>query len=68
MFYMNGVEISLVSEYMIEYFNPEGFFLFFGLVSFCGYLFIISCMKETEGLTDKEKKELYLPDSIKLLR
>ena len=26
--YLNGVELALVSEYMIEYMRPEGTFLF----------------------------------------
>jgi len=62
---MNGVELSLATEYMIEYMKPEGTFLFYSIIAFLGLFFVIYVLKETQGLTDKQKKELYLPDSLK---
>lgn len=59
--YINGIELSLVTEYMLEYFKPEGTFLFYGIVSFLGIFWFIYVIKETKGLTDKQKKALYFP-------
>ena len=57
--YINGIEIVLTTEYMIKYLKPEGTFLFFAVVSILGGFFMMAFVKETKGLTDKEKKCLY---------
>ena len=41
-------------------------FLIFGIISLLGTVWCYFYLKETShGLTDKEKKELYMPDDIK---
>jgi hypothetical protein len=57
--YMNGIEISLCTEYMMYYLKPFGTFLFFATVTFVGGIFMVIFVKETKGLNDKEKKSLY---------
>ena len=59
--YMNGVELSLVTEYMMEYMKLEGTFLFYCIITFAGLFFFIFVVKETSHLTDKQKKQLYYP-------
>ncbi len=39
-YYINGVEISLCSEYMIKYLQPQGTFLFFSVITLLGAIFI----------------------------
>ena len=60
-FYLNGVELSLVTEYMLESWRPQGMFLFYSVITFTGVFFIILGIKETSGLTDKQKKNLFIP-------
>lgn len=59
--YMNGVEISLVSEWMVNHLQPYGLILFYCIFQIFALFFTLKYMKETKGLTDKEKKELYMP-------
>ena len=59
--YFNGIIIATVSEYMFEYLGPDGTFLYFSIVSTLGLIFMFFFLKETHGLTDKQKKELYMP-------
>lgn len=54
--YFNGVMISLTSEYMFKHLRPYGTFLFYDIVTFIGFIFMIYYLKETNGLTDKQKK------------
>ena len=51
--YMNGVEMSLVTEFMIDSWGPAGTFFFYGLLNFAGFFFIFFLVRETHGLTDK---------------
>lgn len=51
--YLNGIEISLVTEYMVKSFKPEGVFIFHAVISILGFFFIVFFMKETQGLNDK---------------
>ena len=46
---------------MIKYLSPAGVFLFYTVVNFIGILFQVKCVKETSGLSDKQKKQLYIP-------
>ena len=62
--YLNGVELALVSEYMIEYMRPEGTFLFYASITFIGLFFFMYLVKETSGLSDKQKKQLYFPKNF----
>ena len=50
---------------MIKYLKPEGTFIYFGMVTVTGSLFFKYIVKETSGLTDKQKKQLYFPDEFK---
>lgn len=59
--YFNGVIVSLISEPMFKYLRPEGTFAIFSLCSFCGWIFMFFHVKETNGLSDRQKKELYVP-------
>ena len=50
---MNGVEISLMSEWMFKHMHPSGTFLFYAIVSSLGFLFMKAFVRETSGLTDR---------------
>ena len=63
--YLNGVQQALTTEYMIKFATLEGTFLYHGIITTCAFLFTLKFIKETEGLTDKEKKELYLDKDCK---
>ena len=51
--YCNGVELSLVSEYMIKFLGADGTFFLYSIINFLGFIFIYFVVKETNGLTDK---------------
>jgi hypothetical protein len=51
--YMNGVELSIVTEYLIEYIRPHGTILYHAIITFLGLFFVTFVIKETQGLTDK---------------
>jgi hypothetical protein len=52
--------ISLTTEYIMNSpLHPYGAFWLYGGLASLGAIFIFLCMKETRGLTDKEKKSLY---------
>ena len=51
----------MISEPMLEYMRPEGTFFFHCVCTFLGLIFMYIYLKETDGLTDKQKKELYIP-------
>ena len=57
---------------MIKYLKPQGTFVYFGLVTVTGSLFFKFIVKETSGLTDKQKKQLYFPkeekDQVELIK
>jgi len=59
--YFNGVIVSLISEPMFKYLRPEGTFAFFSICSFFGFIFMYFNVKETNGLSDRQRKELYVP-------
>lgn len=50
---------------MIKYLKPEGTFLWHCLITFSGLFFFIFVVKETTGLSDKQKKELYMPQELR---
>ena len=54
--YCNGVELSLVTEYMIKGWKTQGTFLFYSLFTLSGVFWFYYVVKETKGLTDKQKK------------
>jgi len=60
-----GLVISLTNEYLMDSpIQPHGVFWLYAGVTLCGALFFTLAMKETKGLTDKQKKELYRPKTI----
>ena len=59
--YTCNIVISLAAEYLFKYLTPQGTFLLLGLTTLYSCFFIKHYMPETKGLTDKEKKQLYLP-------
>lgn len=62
--YANGILLSVDTEYLIKYMGPDGMFLVYAGATFGATLFYIFVLKETQGLTDREKKELYLPNGL----
>jgi hypothetical protein len=44
---------------MINWLNPEGFFLFYSGTSFLGFIFVYFWIGETMNLSEKDKKLLY---------
>ena len=46
---------------LINELHPSGFFFVYGIFSTLALLFTYNFIAETKGLTDKEKKELYIP-------
>ena len=63
--YSNAILISLTLEYMIKYLGVQGTFLYFSFINFLGFCFIWAFLRETKGLSDKEKKELYIPSHLR---
>jgi len=51
--YMNGVEISVATEYMIKSLGTDGTFFFYSITNFIGALFMFFFIKETSHLTDR---------------
>lgn len=64
--------IALIAPFLGDALNPEGCFYLFGGISMVGAVFCYFFVKETRGLTDKEKKLLYaevgVNKSIKSIR
>ena len=60
--YMNAVALSLYTEYMLKSWGPANTFYYYAFLNFLGYFFVASCMRETYGRSDKEKKGLYKDD------
>ena len=50
---------SLTLEVLIDKFYAHGVFIMFGFITFSGLFYILIFIKETAGLSDKEKKSLY---------
>jgi hypothetical protein len=67
-FYFNGVILSFITEYLIEFFGVDGVFWLFAAVQVIGLVFICNCIIETTGLTDHDKKELYYPQKYKTVK
>ena len=55
-----GLLISLTTEYLMDSaLHPHGAFWLYSGIILVGFVYFYFCMKETSGLTDKQKKELY---------
>ena len=55
----------LFTEIIIHYWRPLGMYIFYFIFTFFGFIFMFIFLKETDGLTDKQKKELYMPQEFK---
>ena len=53
------VQAMTFESMMDGWLKPEGVFFLFGVITLIGFLYVICLMKETRGLTDLEKKNLY---------
>ena len=59
------LQLSMTFEYQLA--GPMGIhgtFWLFGVISLVGFFFVLCFLRESRGLTDKEKKELYMPRKI----
>jgi len=45
--YLNGIEVSVVTEFMLNAWMPQGMYLFYGVVTCLGTAFFVSFVKET---------------------
>eukprot|EP00347_Sterkiella_histriomuscorum_P013922 403362843 len=55
-----GLLISLTTEYLMDSsLQPHGAFWLYSSITFLGFIYFYFLMKETLGLTDREKKEIY---------
>jgi len=52
---------TMTALQMMSWLSPEGFFLFYAVTSFLGFLFVYFCIGETMHLSEKEKKLMYQP-------
>ena len=61
------LQLSMSFEYILRSsLDVHGTFWFFSAVSLLGFFFMIFFVKESQGLTDIEKKALYTPLSLKI--
>lgn len=61
MHFGGGIFLSLTSEYALAWLTPAGLFFALSSTMLFGFVFAKMLMKETKGLTDREKKRLYRP-------
>ena len=54
--YVNGIIISLDTEFLVKVLGPAGLCFYYATITFLGMFFVISVVKETSGLTDRQKK------------
>ena len=52
---------TITALQMMSWLSPQGFFLFYAVTSFIGFLFVYRWVGETMHLTEKEKKLMYQP-------
>lgn len=62
--YCGAILISATLEYELEFFTPQGTMFFFGLCNLGAFIFCTHYVLETQGLTDKEKKSIYIPSHL----
>jgi len=61
----SALALSLTTEYLMDSkLQPPGVFWLFSTCTLASALFFICTMRETRGLTDKQKKRLYRPETI----
>lgn len=63
--FLSLLEKAITMEFMVHSgMGPHGMFLFLGVITLIGAVFIAVCVKETKGLSDLQKKSLYIPDEF----
>ena len=63
--YINLTIISLTFEFMINSdLSVHGTIWYFAACNFIGFFFCVLCLRETRGLTDKQKKMVYTVKSF----
>ena len=56
MHYVSGIEVTATTEWLVYQLKPEGTFILYSVINFLLFIFFFKNMKESQGLTDKEKK------------
>lgn len=56
--------VAAIVEPLVGLTGAAGLYYVLGSLSLAACLFVTFCFKETMGLTDKEKKELYYPKEL----
>jgi hypothetical protein len=65
--YVNVIYLAIICPIILEptVLGPSIVFLGMSALSFVGSIYCATIMKETRGLTDQEKKEIYYPKNTK---
>ena len=64
--FLSLLEKAITMDFMVHSsMGPHGMFFFLGTITLIGAIFIAIFVKETKGLSDIEKKQLYYPEDIK---
>lgn len=61
--FLSLLEKAITMEFMVHssLIGPHGMFFILGVITIIGAVFMKVYVKETKGLSDKEKKQLYMP-------
>ena len=63
--FLSLLEKAITMEFMVHSaMGPQGMFFLLGGITLVGALFVAIYIKETKGLSDKEKKQLYTPQQL----
>lgn len=63
--FLSLLEKAISMEIMVHSsMGPHGMFIFLGVITLIGAVFIGVYVKETKGLTDLQKKSLYIPEDL----
>ena len=66
-FGMLFIQTMTLESLMDSWLQPQGVFFIFGAITIGGFFYIACLMKDTTGLTDKEKKQLYTRQDSRLV-
>jgi hypothetical protein len=63
--FLSLLEKAITMEFMVHSaMGPQGMFFLLGGITLAGAVFVWIYIKETKGLSDKEKKQLYTPKDL----
>lgn len=63
--FLSLLEKAITMEFMVHSaMGPEGMFFLLGGITLLGAVFVAVFVKETKGLTDKQKKTLFTPKDL----